>query len=157
MITGNNVSVKLPDLQYFTLSKLTAMRDMDAKVFPDVIYKHLWSHYGTYGITPHAARGALAEEMMGALRKSFQRNPEESADVAYTRFKRAVKENISDKLGHTADMTLRAYVSDETRKGLDEAFQRTRPGMYEAAAEDNLDALAHTILWLEIGPGNAVV
>ena len=157
MLTGANVSVALPELQYNTLSKLISLKRIDEKVFPSVVYKHIWEHYKKYGITPHAARGALAEEMMSTLRKSFQKTPDESPERAYTRFKKAVKENISDKLGHTADMTLRAYISDETATGLNEAFQRSHPHLQEAGTVDGAEALANTILWLEVGPGNVVV
>ena len=95
--------------------------------------------------------------MMISLKDHFKRSDDESPERAFTRFKKEVQTKISDKLGHTADMTLRAYISDTTREGLNEAFARSQPNATESDVDDKSRALAETILWLEVGPGNVVV
>lgn len=160
MITGDNVAVKLPELQYFTLDRILSGKPPDAKLFDDVQYKHIWRYYSQYGLTPHIARGAYAESMMKTLKANFKRNDHESAQVAFSRFKKEVQTKISDKLGHTSDMTLKAYVSDNTRAALDAIFKsevHDKAFTEAASTTDPTTAIANTLLWLEIGPGNAVI
>jgi hypothetical protein len=157
LITGDNVTVALPDLQYHTLSRLMHMKALEDRVFPDVKYKEVWKYFKTYGITPHVARGAFADQEVNELIMQFKPHPGASAQTAFAEFKKAVREKVSDKLAHSADMTLKSYVTDTTSRAIDEAFNRTREYIYEAAVVDNSEALAEVITWMEVGPGNVVV
>ena len=161
MITDEMVHVNLPPLQYAVLSNLLHNKPPDTKVFPDVIYKVILNYYHRFGITPHAVRGAYANSEIKKIVAAFiAEKPTESPSMSMTRLRKEIKEKVSDRLGHSVDMTLKAYVSDTTRKAVQEAAETIQPSMQESFQIPETPygvSLAQVFVWMEVGPGNEVV
>jgi len=93
MITEDMVSVKLPPLQYSVLSALLHNKKEDDKVFPNVVYKNIWQYYKRYGVGPHIARGAFADQQVREIVKAHMaEKPNESPEASLARLKKDIKE-----------------------------------------------------------------
>ena len=161
MITADMVHVKMPPTAFNALASLIYNKDPDTKVFPDVVYKRVWREYKKYGITPHAARGAFADQRLRDITEAFiKERPNESPDVAMRRLRQEIKEKISDPLGHSVDITMKAYVSETSRRGFEEAVKTSGQlqESFQIPETPNFgEALAQVMIWLEVGPGNEVI
>lgn len=159
MVTDQTISVPLKPLQLQTMDKLLDGKDVDEKIFPDVEYKKVWRFYKKFGVTPHTSRSHFADSMVSAIIKDFDRRPDEGARESVRRLRNEIKENVSDKLGHTMDMTMKSYVTQKTQNAY-QALSDMDNNLKESdtSFDPNKYAdLAEVITWLEVGPGNAVV
>ena len=162
MVTGDNVSVKLPNTPFFVLQEMLRGRSPTDKLLPDVVYKKVWRLYKQYGVTPHIVRSNFADHKVREIIDSFKRSEAESHTVALQRLNRIIESNVSSKLGHSRQMTERSYISPTTQNALAEIRRRlaqSREIQMESAAsyEDHTRCLLESILWLEIGAPNIVV
>ena len=163
MMTGENITVPLPPTVFTVFHQMLSSRRPDEKIFNNVSYKKVWRYYQKYGVTPHISRGQKANEMMKALMKKYK-GQGDSGEQAWRNFQHDVQTKISDKLGHSAAMTQKAYIAPTTKNALEE-FHRQLLEHQKAVVEsesgisvgDFLPELARVVTWMEIGPGNEVV
>lgn len=158
MVTDDTVSVSMDQTQYSTMDSLLTGKAPDDKVFPDIEYKKVWRIYKKFGVTPHVSRSHFADSMVSAILQDFSTRPDEGAREAMKRLRDEIKTKVSDRLGHTQSMTMRAYVSEKTSNAYN-AISSAERNLQESdiASMADYGDLAEVITWLEIGPGNVVV
>lgn len=159
MVTDQTVTVPLKQPQMQALNTLMSGRFLEDKVFPDVEYKKVWRIYKKFGVTPHISRSYFADSMVSEILKDFERRPSEGSREALRRLRDEIKTSVSDRLGHTMGMTMKAYVTKKTQnayQALSDMDNKLKES--DSVIDPNMYAdLAEVITWTEIGPGNVVV
>lgn len=136
----------------------------DAKLFNNVSYKTVWRTYKKYGVTPHIARGAYANNVVKQLIRDFKVFDGESGKAAVRRFNGLLESEISKRLNHTRSMTERSYLSETARQAVND-FRNAlvQKNMYAQSTESVQEnppitkALGEACLWFDLGAGNTVI
>lgn len=159
MVTDQTVSVAVKPLQMRTMMSLLSGKAPDEKVFPNVEYKKVWRFYKKFGVTPHISRSYFADSMVSEILSDFARRPSEGSREALRRLRNEIKTSVSDRLGHTMNMTMKSYVTQKTQNAYN-ALNEMETNLQESESRLNPDDyadLAEVITWIEVGPGNVVV
>lgn len=149
--------VALTPQAFETLKLAVYNKRPEEKVFPDVNYKWVWRFYKKLGVSPHAVRGAYADTMVRQMISDYKVKDAESGRAALSRFHAEMQQKISDRLGHTRQMTEKSYLTQTTQNALQEFKSQLGSAAIESAGDDKLDDLALCLVWQEVGAGNEIL